>query len=127
MNTTSALRSLLLPVALVGALGGFAAGCGDGGIDESKIEDVKKQGEALQQDAKQLQEDAAQVSEDVKSGKITAEEAQKKIEAQTKEIEDKAKQAGTDAIEAVEDNDYLSDEDKKQLQDAKDQLATTTP
>lgn len=119
----TSLRTLLLPVALVGALGTFAAGCGDGGIDQSKIEDVQKKGDEIKAKAAEAQK----VAEDIQSGKVSAEEGQKQIEAKTEEITNTAKKAGTDALEAVEDNKYLSDEDKKQIADAKDQLKTTTP
>lgn len=116
------IRTLLVPIAVAGAFSGTIAGCGDGGIDKGKLEDVKKQGEALQNDAAKLQADAEQVRKDIETGKITAAEGQKKLETQTKAIEDKAKAAGSDAIDAVKDNKYLSDADKKQLEDAQSQL-----
>ena len=122
MINSKLIRTLLVPVAVAGAFSGFAAGCGDGGIDKGKLEEVKKTGEELQDDAAKLRADAEQVRKDIESGKITAEEGQKKLEAQTSAIEDKAKSASSDAIDAVKDNKYLSDADKKQLEDAQAQL-----
>lgn len=122
-STTSTLRLLIAPLAIAATLS--FAGCGDGGIDESKLEDVQKQGEQLQKDAADLQAEAQKTADDVKAGKVSAEEAAADLQEKADAVTDKAKAAGADAIEAVEDNKYLSDADKKALEDAKATLETT--
>ncbi len=119
MRTTT-LRLLTASLAAAATLS-FAA-CGDGGIDKSKLDDVQKQGEQIQQDAKDLQQDAQQAAEDVQSGKKTAEEAAADIEKKADAVTDKAKAAGSDAIDAVKDNKYLSEADKQAMEDAQAQL-----
>ncbi|MBJ7470690.1 MAG: hypothetical protein JHD16_05285 [Solirubrobacteraceae bacterium] len=119
--TTRTLRLLVAPLAIAATLS-FAA-CGDGGIDEGKLEEVQKQGEQIQKDAQELQKDAQQISEDVQSGKKTGAEAQAEIEKKAKAIEEKAKGAASDSIDAVKDNSYLSESDKQQLEDAQAELA----
>lgn len=120
MRTNSTLRLLAASLAAAATLS-FAA-CGDGGIDESKLEDVQKQGEQIRQDAQDLQQDAQQIQEDVQSGKKTAAEAQAELEEKTNAIKEKAEDAGSDAIDAVKDNKYLSEADKKALEESQAEL-----
>jgi outer membrane murein-binding lipoprotein Lpp len=122
MNTHKSFRTILSSVAILGASAAFIGGCGDGGVDQSKLNDVKKQGQEIQADAKKLTANADQIRADIASGKITAEEGQKQLTAQTDAITAKANKASSTAIDAVKDNKYLSDDDKKQLEDAQAKL-----
>ncbi|MDQ8046978.1 MAG: hypothetical protein AAGC46_19150 [Solirubrobacteraceae bacterium] len=122
-SPTASFAKLLLPLALVGATTGFVAGCGSGGIDKAKLDDVKKQGQQLQQQSADAQKQIQQISADIKSGKISAEAGQKKIDSISNGLEKKAKNVASNGIDAVKNSNYLSDADKKQLKDAQAQLS----
>ena len=78
------------------------AGCGN---DDDAADDLKQQGQELQQDSEQLRK-----------------EASKQLEAKTEALKDKAKETTQDALDAVKDNSNLTDEQKKQIEDAQKQL-----
>ena len=121
--TTTKLRLLVLPVLAATAFGVTA--CGDG-VDQSKLNDVKQQGQQIQQDAKDLQQQAKQTAEDVKSGKVSAEEASKQIQDKADKIQNKAKDAASDAIDAVKNDNNIPDSAKQQLEDAQKQLNSSS-
>lgn len=122
MATSKFLTTLLLPVALLGATTGFIAGCGDGGIDQSKVNDLKSKAANLQNDAKKTQDKIKQIQADVKSGKISAAKGQQEMEAAATAIQKKAKATASEGIDAIKNNSHLSADEKKQLEDAQAQL-----
>jgi hypothetical protein len=68
---------------------------------------------------------ARQTVEDVESGKVSAEDAAKDLEAKSEALKKKAKDTTSSAIDAAKYNGNLTDDQKKQLEDAQKQLEAT--
>lgn len=113
-------RHLILPAVLAAALA--LGACGSSTPD---LDNVKKQGEALQQQGTDLQDTVKRLQAEVEAGTKTQAEADKELKAKTAELEGKAKKIGSDAIDAVKETDGVPDDAKKALEDAQNQLNTT--
>lgn len=111
MIATTALRSILLPVALVGAIGGFVAGCGDSEDESGKVtetqttpvaeptaDELGEKGAEIQESAENIQKEAQEIGDDVTSGKISPKEGRKLLREKAEELQKQAEAAGAEAF-----------------------------
>jgi len=116
-------RRSLASLLIAGALATGVAACG-GDSDSDK---AQQRAAELQDQGDQLRQDAEKASQEVQDGTKSAEDAAAEIQAGAEDLADDATDAAAETIDDVKDNTNVPDAAKEQLEQAQEQLETTTP